>query len=152
MSVSVHRTIEPQNHSGWKRALTSPRPSPPPCPLPTALSATSHSSGTPSRMGTPSPPCAAVPLQHHSLEEKFPLISNLNLPWCSLGLSSYCCYPKELCQKGFRTWLPSPCTQGSRQELEQSMAMFWSRALQGLSHRYQQWHCFKTVRGNILHT
>ena len=68
-----------------KRALTSPHPSPtPPCPLPTALSATSHSSGTPSRMGTPSPPCAAVPLQHHSLEEKFPLISNLNLPWCNV--------------------------------------------------------------------
>ena len=39
-----------------------------------------HSSGTPPRLVTPPPPCAAVPLQHHSLETKFFLISNRRSP------------------------------------------------------------------------
>ena len=40
-----------------------------------------HGSGAPPGMVTPPPPCAAVPLQHHSLEKKLFLLSNLNFHW-----------------------------------------------------------------------
>ena len=53
----------PYNHSNWKRPLRSPSSAPP--PLPTSLSATPHSSGTPPGMVTPPPPvqlCSAAPL------------------------------------------------------------------------------------------
>ena len=77
--------IESQNHYGWKRALRSSRPTtspPPPCPLPTSLSATSTRLPNTSRDGDCTTslcsPCHCLT----SLSEKFFLILKLNLSLC----------------------------------------------------------------------